>query len=117
MALLYISQFYKEKKIIHFFKIILTILFIFTSIVLLMKVNEIDLNLVFQQYFLMLINFGGDRVDKINLNLIKENISQIYFLVFLIIPTLILLFEKNKLALMKKKFFNYIFFNSDIHFL
>ena len=25
-----------------------------------MKVNEIDINLVFQQYFLMLINFGGD---------------------------------------------------------
>ena len=110
MALLYISQFYKEKKIIHFFKIILTILFIFTSIVLLMKVNEIDLNLVFQQYFLMLINFGGDRVDKINLNLIKENISQIYFLVFLIIPTLILLFGKKQISFNEKKNFLIIFF-------
>ena len=110
MALLYISQFYKEKKIFHFFKIILTILFIFTSIVLLMKVNEIDLNLVFQQYFLMLINFGGDRVDKINLNLIKENISQIYFLVFLIIPTLILLFGKKQISFNEKKNFLIIFF-------
>ena len=110
MALLYISQFYKEKKIIHFFKIILTILFIFTSIVLLMKVNEIDLNLVFQQYFLMLINFGGDRVDKINLNLIKENISQIYFLVLLIIPTLILLFGKKQISFNEKKNFLIIFF-------
>ena len=44
--------------------------------------NEIDFNSVFQQYFLMLINFGGERVAKINLNLIKENISQIYFLFF-----------------------------------
>ena len=70
-----------------------------------MKVNEIDLNLVFQQYFLMLINFGGDRVDKINLNLIKENISQIYFLVFLIIPTLILLFGKKQISFNEKKIF------------
>ena len=60
-----------------------------------MKMNKIDFNSFFQQYFLMLINFGGERVDKINLNLIKENISQIYFLFFLIIPTLILLFKKT----------------------
>ena len=70
-----------------------------------MKTNEIDFNSVFQQYFLMLINFGGDRVAKINLNLIKENISQIYFLFFFIFPTLILLFGKKKLVLMKKKIF------------
>ena len=48
-----------------------------------MKVNEIDLNLVFQQYFLMLINFGGDRVDKINLNLIKEKYFSNLFSSFL----------------------------------
>ena len=82
MALLYISQCYKEKKITHFFKIIFTTLFIITSIILLIKMNEIDFNSVFQQYFLMLINFGGERVAKINLNLIKENISQIYFFIF-----------------------------------
>ena len=63
-----------------------------------MKMNEIDFNSVFQQYFLMLINFCGDRVAKINLNLIKENISQIYFLFFLIFPTLILLFKKKQIS-------------------
>ena len=55
MTLLYISQCYKEKKIVHFFKIIFTTLFIITSIIFLMKINEIELNSVFQQYFFMLI--------------------------------------------------------------
>jgi len=110
ISLLYISECYKEKKIIHFFKIIFTILFIFTSIILLMKMNEIDFNSVFQQYFLMLINFSGDRVAKINLNLIKENISQIYFLFFLIFPTLILLFGKKQITFNEKKNFLLIFF-------
>ncbi len=110
IALLYISECYKEKKIIHFFKIIFTTLLIISSIILLMKMNEIDLNLVFQQYFLMLINFSGDRVAKINLNLVKENISQIYFLFFLIFPTLVLLFGKKKISFNQKKNFLLIFF-------
>jgi len=110
IALLYIFQSYKEKRIIHFFKIILTTLFIFTSIFLLIKMNEIDFNLFFQQYFLMLINFSGERIDKINLYWIKQNISQIYFLFFLIFPALILLFGlKHKISLNEKKIFLLIF--------
>ena len=110
MALLYIFQSYQEKKIIHFSKIILTILFLFVLIIFLMKKNEIDLNLVFQQYFLMLINFGGDRINKIDLNLIKENISNIYFLFFLIFPAIILLWKKKKISFHEKKKFLLIFF-------
>ena len=75
-----------------------------------MKINEIELNSVFQQYFFMLINFGGDRVTNINLNLIKENISQIYFLFFLIFPTLILLFVKKQISFNEKKNFLLILF-------
>ena len=72
--------------------------------------NKIDFNSFFQQYFLMLINFGGERVARINLNLIKENISQIYFLFFLIIPTLILAFKNKQISFYEKKNFLLIFF-------
>ena len=110
MAFLYFFQCYWEKKIIHFSKIILTIFLLFVMILFLMKKSGIDLNLVFQQYFLMLINFGGDRIDKIDLNLIKENISKIYFLFFLIFPSIILFWKKRKISFNEKKIFLLIFF-------
>ena len=110
MTLLYIFQSYHEKKIVHFFKNILKILFLLVLIIFLMKKNEIDLSLVFQQYFLMLIDFGGERIDKIDLNLIKENISKIYFLFFLIFPTIILLWGKKQIVFNEKKIFLLIFF-------
>ena len=105
MGILYFSQSIHEKKIIYLFRIILTTLVFLFLIIFMMRANGIDLQQVFQQYFLMLFNFGSERIIKIKIYLIKENLSQIYFLFFLIFPTIFLFFKKKNINFSEKKFF------------
>ena len=109
IIMLYFIEIINEKKIIYFFKIILSILVLFISLIFFFKKNEINLDLFFEQYFLMLFNFGTERISKINIYLIKESLSKIYFLIFLIIPSLIIFYKKKELRLYEKKIFLIIF--------
>ena len=110
MCLIYLKQSISEKKVVYFFRIIFTTLFFLICILILLNQNGIDFERVVEQYFLMLINFGSERVFKIDIYLIRENLSKIYFLFFLIFPTIILFFNKKKIFFNEKKFFLIIFF-------
>ena len=110
MCLIYLTQSISEKKVVYFFRIIFTTLFFLICILILLNQNGIDFERVVEQYFLMLINFGSERVFKIDIYLIRENLSKIYFLFFLIFPTIILFFNKKKIFFNEKKFFFNHFF-------
>ena len=82
MCLIYLTQSISEKKVVYFFRIIFTTLFFLICILILLNQNGIDFERVVEQYFLMLINFGSERVFKIDIYLIRENLSKIYFSIF-----------------------------------
>ena len=109
IVMLYFFEIIDKKKIIYFYKIILSISVLFISLIFFFKRNEINLDLFFEQYFLMLFNFGTERISKINIYLIKENLSKIYFLIFLIIPSVVIFYKKKFLQLHEKKIFLMIF--------
>ena len=110
MLVLYISQSIFERRVVYFNKIFLTISILTITIFILLKQNNISLYQFFQQYFLMLINFGSERIIKVDIYLIKQNLSQIYFLFFLIFPTLFLIFKKKDSDFLEKKLFFIIIF-------
>tara|TARA_B110000240_G_C13489113_1_gene448794 strand:- start:41 stop:1768 length:1728 start_codon:yes stop_codon:yes gene_type:complete len=55
----------------------------------LLKIYDISLNKFIEQYIYLSLNLGSNRFEIINLSFFKENLSNIYFLFFLIIPLLI----------------------------
>ena len=110
MCLIYLIHSISEKKVVYFFRIISTTLFFLICILILLNQNGIDFERVIEQYFLMLMNFGSGRVFKIDIYLIRENLSKIYFLFFLIFPTILLFFIKKKIFFNEKKIFLIIFF-------
>lgn len=108
--IIYLLESYRQRNFIFFSKIFKSIIFFIIIFLFILKINKINIDLIFTQYFLMLINFSGERISNINLYLIKEEISKIYFLFFLIIPLIFFIFKKNLELNDKKKIIISIFF-------
>ena len=99
---LYLFLSIKNKKIYFLKELITTIILILIFLLLFFKTYLINIYLFFDQYILLSLNLGSNRIESANLDFILEKISNIYFLFFLIIPLavkgyFILFFHKKEL--------------------
>lgn len=99
---LYLFLSIKNKKIYFLKELITTIILILIFLLLFFKTYLINIYLFFDQYILLSLNLGSNRIESANLDFILEKISNIYFLFFLIIPLavkgyFILFFQKKEL--------------------
>ena len=76
---------YKNFLFIFFCSVISILIFVFYFY--LKKVSYID---IYDQYFILAFDLGRGRVSELNFHFIYENISKLFFLLFLIFPLLIL---------------------------
>ena len=99
----------KDKNFYFLKELIITILLILFIFLLYLKIYSIDISLFFNQYILLPLNLGSNRLEGATLNFILEKISNIYFLFFLIIPLSI---QGYFILSFKKKIFeNFLFLN------
>lgn len=85
-----------NKKILFFNELFLSVLFCLLILFIFIKINTIELNIFWEQYFILPLNLGSERFEKIDLSFVIEKISNIYFLIFLIFPFLINFLETIK---------------------
>lgn len=92
---IYFLQIYKKIDIMNFSVIISSSLLSLFLISLYFIINQVPISLLFNQYIIIAMDLGGSRFDQISLSGIYDNISKLFFLLFLLIPSLII-FIKNK---------------------
>lgn len=96
---IYIFFFIKDKKFYFFYTIILTVCFCIFILLLFFYLNSIDLKIFINQHFLLAIKLGASRFENVNFAFLREKISSIYFVIFLIFPLMInfyFFYKKNK---------------------
>ena len=67
----------------------MTTLLCIIILILYLKIYSINYSIFFDQYILLSLNLGSNRLENLDFNFILEKISNVYFLFFLIIPLVV----------------------------
>ena len=86
--IIYFSKIFSEIKISTIISIIIFSLFISFLFFLFFKLNKVQFTDMFEQYILISTNLGESRFNNLDFNFIYEKISKLFFLLFLLIPSL-----------------------------
>lgn len=97
IVFLYFYYGFKDKKFYSIKALLLISIGCILSLILILKFNNIKINEFIEQYIYLSLDLGSNRFSILNFGFLKENLSKIYFLFFLIIPLLI-----NYFCLFKK---------------
>ena len=89
IVFLYFNYGIKDKKFYSLKALIITSASSIFFLSFLLKIYDINFNKFIEQYIYLSLNLGSNRFEIINLSFFKENLSNIYFLFFLIIPLVI----------------------------
>ena len=90
--IIYFSQIFGEIKIAKTFFLILSSITIFSLFIFYFFINGVPLINIINQYFIFASSLGESRFVSINYNVFYENTSKLFFLIFLIIPSIYLSF-------------------------
>jgi hypothetical protein len=95
-SLIYLFQLFCKISFSNLITIIISSILTILLILLYFLINEVPLINIFNQYFVFASDLGGNRFEKINFNIFYENVSKLYFLLFLLIPSLYISFVSKK---------------------
>ncbi len=98
--IIYFSKIFSNVNISTLIHITLSTLFISFIFISYFYLNGVKLENIFNQYFEIALNLGENRFDNLNFNLIYENASKLFFLFFLIIPTIYASFVTQKFKIL-----------------
>ena len=90
--IIYFSKIFGEIKISKTFFLILSSITIFSLFIFYFFINGVPLINIINQYFIFASSLGESRFVSINYNIFYENTSKLFFLIFLIIPSIYLSF-------------------------
>ena len=79
---LYIFFSIKEREFLFLKELILSILLCIIILILYLKTYSIEISSFFEQYIMLSLNLGSNRLENFSFNFILEKISNIYFLFF-----------------------------------
>lgn len=91
-VLIYFSQMFGKVKISNLFFLLISVSFTLLTITTYFYLKNVQIEDVFNQYFVFSYSLGQDRFQIINFKIIYENISKIFFLAILTIPSIYLYF-------------------------
>jgi hypothetical protein len=86
--LIYFTKIFSEIKISKTIFLILFSIFIFSIFIFYFLINGVPLINILNQYFIFASSLGESRFDNINFVIFYENTSKLFFLIFLIIPSI-----------------------------
>lgn len=87
------SSNYNKTNLIYIFIYTIIISFIF---IIYFTSNNVQLEEIFDQYILIAMNLGENRLVNLNFSFVYENISKLFFLLFILIPTFYLSYITKK---------------------
>jgi len=93
---IYLVQIYKKMDLTNFKVIVFSGLFSLSLISLYFFSHQVPMNLLFNQYIAIAMDLGESRFNQVSLSNIYENISKLFFLLFLLIPSLLIFTKDNK---------------------
>ncbi|MDB3888443.1 hypothetical protein N9341_02775 [Candidatus Pelagibacter sp.] len=96
--IIYFSQIFNKINIFNFILLIISSLFSVLFIIIYFKFNDVLLSEIYNQYFLIASSLGENRFSNLNFDIFYNKISKIFFVLFLIIPTLYLSLVKRKIS-------------------
>ena len=96
--IIYFSQIFNKINIFNFMILIISSLFSVLFIIIYFKFNDVLLLDIYNQYFLIASSLGENRFSNLSFDIFYNKISKIFFVLFLIIPTLYLSLFKKKIS-------------------
>ena len=93
---IYFLQIYKKMSLTSFNLIALSGLFSLSLISLYFFSQQVPIKLLFNQYIVIAMDLGESRFNQVSLSSIYENTSKLFFLLFLLIPSLLIFIKDNK---------------------
>ena len=93
---MYFLQLYEKINFSSFIIIILSGLFSVLLILFYFFTNDVSIKYLFNQYITIAMDLGESRFNQINLDSIYDNISKLFFLLFLLIPSFLVFLKNNK---------------------
>ena len=94
--IIYFSQIYKKIDLINFKVLTSSSLISLFIISLYFFINKVPIELFFNQYVIIAMDLGESRFNQVSLSHIHENISKLFFLLFLLIPSFVFFIKGNK---------------------
>ena len=94
-TLVYFFQIYKKIDLISFKVLALSSLFSLFVVSIYFFINKVPITLLFDQYIVIAMDLGESRFNQISLSSIYDNISKLFFLLFLLIPSFIFFIKDN----------------------
>ena len=95
VTLVYFFQIYKKIDLISFKVLTLSSLFSLFVVSIYFFINKVPITLLFDQYIVIAMDLGESRFNQISLSSIYDNISKLFFLLFLLIPSFIFFIKDN----------------------
>ena len=93
---IYFLQIYKKIDLITFKLITLSSILSLSLISLYFFSHQVPIKLLFNQYIIIAMDLGESRFNQVSISSIYENISKLFFLLFLLIPSLLIFTKDNK---------------------
>lgn len=85
-AVIYFSQIISKFEFLSLIYIFISSILASLTFLFYFQINGVSIESIFNQYFLIAINLGENRFENLNFYFVYENISKLFFLLFLIIP-------------------------------
>lgn len=95
-AAIYISQIFSKLDIPNFITILISSISVLIVLLAYFSINNVSLLDIYEQYFIIASSLGKDRFNILNFNIFYENISKLFFLLFLLIPSFYIFLIKKK---------------------
>ena len=96
--IIYFSQVFSKINFIDTFKFFVFTLIIFFVLIFYFFLNGVLIYDIFYQYIIIAFNLGESRFSNLNSHIIYENLSKIFFLFILIIPSIYFLLKKREIS-------------------